>query len=139
MSRKMFMGLFAVAIFAPNPGVVSADQASCIPISIGAQTIDATGSFLNAGQSAIGVSSGGGVEVMAGSIYCMFTLGLSPAGDCDWSLSVDLPDLEYLTSAACLKGPIEPYVKPACQCSDQNEDGHVDLVDAALFQAAIGN
>ena len=95
--------------------------------------------FQNVGQSIIGVTTDGDVEVLAGVLHCMLASGLSPDGDCNTSLEIDLPDWKELASGVCMNGPGAPYGNVGCACTDYNDDGRIDLLDAAAFQLAIGN
>jgi len=118
---------------------VQGDDAECVSVSAGSQTASGTGSFYNTGQAIVGITSDGNIEVLAGIMHCMLVSGLSPAGDCDVSLFVDLPDLPTLTSNECMLGPVDPFINLGCACSDYNGDGRIDLRDAAAFQRAINN
>lgn len=113
------------------------DEAVCVSISGGAQTTTMSGSFHNTGQTILGITTDGNIEVRAGIMYCLLASGLSPAGDCDVSLFVDLPDLPTLTRIDCMLGPVDPFADQDCACSDFNDDGYIDLRDAAGFQSAI--
>jgi len=119
--------------------IVQGDDAVCVSVSAGSQTSDGTGTYNNTGQSIVGVTTDGSIEVLAGVMHCILVSGLSPPGDCDVSLFVDLPDLPTLTRNDCMLGPVDPFINASCACSDYNEDGLIDLRDAAAFQRAIGN
>ncbi len=136
--KKMIVIALMGALIIP---LVSAqgDEAVCTSASAGSQTSMTTGSFYNAGQAIIGVTTNGTIEVLAGVMHCMLVSGLSPTGDCDFSLFVDLPDLPTLTSNDCFLGPVNPFINLGCTCSDFNEDGLIDLLDAAAFQLAVSN
>ncbi len=137
MARKLcFLLVCALAI--PLAGA-QGDEAVCVSVSSGEQTDAATASFSNVGQTVIGVTTDGNVEVLAGIMHCLLVSGLSPTGDCNISLFVDLPDLQTLTHGDCLLGPDLPFADAGCTCSDYNEDGYIDLLDAAAFQLAIDN
>ncbi len=140
--RTLIVLVLAGALLFPLV-IVQGDDAVCVSVSVGSQTSDGTGdgtgSFLNTGQAIVGVTTDGNVEVLAGIMHCMLVSGLSPTGDCDVSLFVDLPDLPTLTRNDCMLGPVNPFINPSCSCSDYNEDGRIDLLDAAAFQRAISN
>ena len=135
MANKLFV-LMACALLIPLAGA-HGDEAVCVSVSAGEQTDAGTASFANVGQTIIGVTTDGNVEVLAGIMHCLLVSGLSPAGDCDVSLFVDLPDLQTLTKIDCMLGPDLPFSDAGCSCTDYNEDGHIDLLDAAAFQLAV--
>lgn len=137
MARIVFV-MMTCALIIPLGGV-RGDDVVCRSISAGAQTADGTHSFANAGQTIIGVTTDGEVEVLAGIMHCMLASGLSPEGDCNTSLEIDLPDWKALASNVCMQGPGAPYGNAGCACTDYNDDGRIDLLDAAAFQSAIGN
>jgi len=108
-------------------------------VSAGAQTTNERGNFLNAGQTIIGVMSDGDIDVLAGALHCMLASGMVPQGDCNTSLEVDLPDWQALSSNLCMKGPGLPFGNLGCACTDYDDNGRIDMRDAAAFQRAFGN
>lgn len=55
-------------------------------------------------------------------------------GDLDGDLDVDIDDFNLF--AACLLG-VDIQIAPSCTCADFDDDGKVDLFDAAEFQASF--
>lgn len=137
MTRMLFV-LAASALVLPMGGVQGVEVV-CVSVSAGAQTAERPHSFANTGQTIIGVTTDREVEVLAGIMHCMLASGLSPEGDCNTSLEIDLPDWQALASNVCMNGPGAPYGNLGCACADYNDDGRIDLLDAAAFQLAIGN
>ena len=57
-------------------------------------------------------------------------------GDAENDGDFDLGDFEYLE--LCLSGPGSAYPPTPCRVMDFDQDGDLDLVDFAQFQAVFG-
>jgi len=80
------------------------------------------------GQPDAGMLSGGEFQLSGGFWFPI------PPGDCNNTGGVDL--LDYDDFDECLFGPGGGF-QPECRCFDFDDDGDVDLVDYAVFQAAF--
>jgi hypothetical protein len=102
--------------------------------SAGSQTSGS--SFVNVGQTAVGLATDGTVTAHIGAIriYALSTTANVP-GNCGGNATVNLVD--YRVFGTCMVGPV---VGPAggCQCADIDNDGDADMYDYALFLRSFG-
>jgi len=86
------------------------------------------GMIIMVGQSLSGETTNSGYRMCVGAIEGLL---LPSPGDFDGNRRVDLADLSEL--ANCMMGP-NVVIGPDCRAGDGNQDGDVDLGDAAAFQ-----
>jgi hypothetical protein len=127
------VGALTLGLLAPQQLV--ADEMHCATASSGAESQLTNGSIANIGQTVIGRTTGGGIQLHAGVIAC---LSAAPAtfllGDMNCDGAVNLQDINPFTLA--LANPVA-YATAFPDCDlmngDINDDGAVDLGDINPF------
>lgn len=94
-SKSAFLILSCLTLTLTLAGPSEADNANCVIVSAGAQMETTPGALHNVGQVAIGLTSGGGIEMHVGGIHCL-SMGILQClkGDVDINGLIDGQDID---------------------------------------------